>query len=146
SSSRSSPTLTEVLRRREQAMTTTQTTSAGYAGLMLAATIESPSSGWGVTRKAIDQDAALVERLRREDAGAVEALVRAYGDRVYRLAMRITGNASDAEEVVQDALWAASRRIDTFRGVAAFGSWIYRITANAAYQKLLARRSTRNEV
>ena len=38
-------------------------------------------------------DAALVEQLRREDAGAVEALVGAYGDRVYRLAMRITGNA-----------------------------------------------------
>ena len=127
-------------------MTTTQTTSAGYAGLMLAATIEAPSSGWAVTRKAIDRDAALVERLRGEDAGAVEALVRTYGDRVYRLAMRITGNASDAEEVVQDALWTASRRIDTFRGAAAFGSWLYRITANTAYQKLRGRRSKRSEV
>ena len=57
----------------------------------------------------------------------------AYGDRVYRLAIRITGNASDAEEVVQDALWTASRKIGTFRGAAAFGSWLYRITANAAY-------------
>jgi RNA polymerase sigma-70 factor (ECF subfamily) len=128
------------------AMTTTQTMSAGSAGFKWTATLEAPSSGWAVTRKAIDPDAALVEQLRREDAGAVEALVDAYGDRVYRLAIRITGNASDAEEVVQDALWAASRRIDTFRGVAAFGSWIYRITANAAYQKLLARRSKRNEV
>jgi len=34
--------------------------------------------------------------------------------------MRITGNSSDAEEVVQDALWAATRKIDTFRGTAAF--------------------------
>jgi RNA polymerase sigma-70 factor, ECF subfamily len=97
-------------------------------------------------RKAIDPDAALVEQLRRADAGAAEALVGAYGDRVYRLAIRITGNASDAEEVVQDALWTASRKIDTFRGVAAFGSWVYRITANAAYQKLRGRRSKRNEV
>ena len=70
----------------------------------------------------------------------------AYGDRVYRLAMRITGNASDAEEVVQDALWTASRKIDTFRGAAAFGSWVYRITANAAYEKLRKRRRTRHEV
>jgi RNA polymerase sigma-70 factor (ECF subfamily) len=60
--------------------------------------------------------------------------------------MRITGNASDAEEVVQDALWTASRKIDTFRGAAAFGSWLYRITANTAYQKLRGRRSKRNEV
>ena len=127
-------------------MTTTQTTSAGSTGLMWAATIQAPSSGWVAARKAIDRDAALVERLRREDAGAVEALVCAYGDRVYRLAMRITGNASDAEEVVQDALWTASRKIDTFRGAAAFGYWLYRITANTAYQKLRGRRSKRIEV
>ena len=97
-------------------------------------------------RKAIDPDAALVEQLRRADGGAAEALVAAYGDRVYRLAIRITGNASDAEEVVQDALWTASRKIDTFRGAAAFGSWVYRITANTAYEKLRRRRSRRNEV
>ena len=97
-------------------------------------------------RKAIDRDAALVDQLRRADAGAAEALVATYGDRVYRLALRITGNASDAEEVVQDALWTASRKIDTFRGTAAFGSWVYRITANAAYQKLRGRRSRRNDV
>ena len=97
-------------------------------------------------RTAMDPDAALVEQLRREDAGAVEALVAAYWDRVYRLALRITGNASDAEEVVQDALWTVSRKIDTFRGAAAFGTWLYRITANTANQKLRGRRSKRNEV
>jgi RNA polymerase sigma-70 factor (ECF subfamily) len=97
-------------------------------------------------RKAIDPDAALVAQLRRAEVGAAEALIGAYGDRVYRLAIRITGNASDAEEVVQDALWTASRKIDTFRGAAAFGSWVYRITANAAYQKLRGRRSQRQEV
>jgi RNA polymerase sigma-70 factor (ECF subfamily) len=97
-------------------------------------------------RQGMDRDAALVAQLRRGDAGAAAALVGAYGDRVYRLALRITGNASDAEEVVQDALWTVSRKIDTFRGAAAFGSWVYRITANAAYQKLRGRRSRRHEV
>ncbi len=97
-------------------------------------------------RQAIDPDAALVAQLRRGDAGAAEALVTAFGSRVYRMALRITGNAADAEEVVQDALWTASRKIDTFRGAAAFGSWVYRITANAAYQKLRGRRSRRHEV
>ena len=99
-----------------------------------------------VSRTAGDPDGALVAQLRRGDAGAVEALVGAYGDRVYRLAIRITGNASDAEEVVQDALWTVVRKIDTFREAAAFGSWVYRITANAAYQKLRRRRSQRHEV
>jgi RNA polymerase sigma-70 factor (ECF subfamily) len=93
-----------------------------------------------------DRDSRLVERLRRHEARAAEALVEAYGDRVYRLAIRITGNTLDAEEVAQDALWAASRRIDTFKGAAAFGSWLYRIVTNTAYQKLRTRRSARNEV
>ena len=97
-------------------------------------------------QRAHDQDVLLVERLRRQEEGAAEALVAAYGHRAYRLAMRITGNSSDAEEVVQDALWAATRKIDTFRGTAAFGSWIYRITTNAACQKRRRRRVERAEV
>jgi RNA polymerase sigma-70 factor (ECF subfamily) len=97
-------------------------------------------------RKAIDPDAALLARLRRGEEGAAEALVGAYGDRVYRLAIRITSNASDAEEVVQDTLWTVSRKIDSFRGEAAFGSWVYRITANTAYEKLRQGRARRSEV
>jgi RNA polymerase sigma-70 factor (ECF subfamily) len=100
----------------------------------------------GIRRpRAADPDAGLVERLRHHDDGGAEALVARYGNRVYRLAIRITGNEADAEEVVQDALWAAARKIDTFRGTAAFGSWIYRITANAAYQKRRTRRHERSE-
>ena len=87
-----------------------------------------------------DRDEALVRRLRREEPGAAESLVREYGDRVYRLAFRITGNQEDAEEVAQDALWTAARKIGTFKGESAFGSWLYRITANTAYQKLRGRR------
>jgi len=95
---------------------------------------------------ASDPDEGLVECLRRHEEGAAEALLAAYGNRVYRLALRITGNSSDAEEAVQDALWAATRKIDTFLGTAAFGSWIYRITANAACQKRRKRRVERAEV
>ena len=94
---------------------------------------------------ASDPDAALVERLRRHEEGAAEALVTAYAGRVFRLALRITGNPPDAEEVVQDALWSVTSKIETFRGNAAFGSWVYRIAANAAYQKRRARRHERNE-
>jgi RNA polymerase sigma-70 factor (ECF subfamily) len=93
-----------------------------------------------------DPDAALVDRLRREDPQAAETLVETYGDRVYRLAVRITGSNEDAEEVAQDALWTAARKIGTFKGDAAFGSWLYRITANAAYQKLRARKGRMLEI
>ena len=83
---------------------------------------------------------------RARELGATEALVAVYGDRVYRLAIGITGNHSDAEEVVQDALWTVVRKIDTFRGESAFGSWLYRIVANAAYQKLRHRPGRRGEI
>lgn len=73
-------------------------------------------------RKPIDPDAALVERLRRREEAAVTALVVAHGDRVCRLAIRLTTKSSDAEEVMQDALWSATRKIDSFQGTAAFRS------------------------
>jgi len=94
----------------------------------------------------VDADAELVEALRREEADAPDRLVERYGDRVYRLAMRITGLKEDAEEAAQDALWTAARKVHMFKGESAFGSWIYRITANAAYQKLRTRRQKAPEI
>src|SRR5712664_4191273 len=93
----------------------------------------------------VDRDRQLVEALRRREPAAAERLVAAYGDRAYRLATGISGSAQDAEEVVQDAFWTVVRKIDTFRGESAFGSWFYRIVANAAYQKL-RRPGRRSEI
>ena len=92
-----------------------------------------------------DRDHDLLVALRRREPLAAERLVSKYGDRAYRLASRITGSGQDAEEVVQDAFWTVVRKIDMFRGESAFGSWLYRIVANAAYQKLRGRQSRRHE-
>src|SRR5262244_2203663 len=81
----------------------------------------------------IDRDEGLVEALRLREPTAAERLIARYGDRAYRLAVRITGNAADAEEVVQDTILKVVRKIDTFRGDCAFGSWFYRVVSNAAY-------------
>jgi RNA polymerase sigma-70 factor, ECF subfamily len=89
---------------------------------------------------AVDRDRRLVESLRLAGPTAAEDLVASYGDRAYRLAIGITGNQPDAEEVVQDALWTVVRKIDTFTGDSAFSSWLHRIVANAAYDKLRGRR------
>ena len=88
-----------------------------------------------------DRDLDLLEALRLHEPTAAERLVTTYGERAYRLATSITGNKQDAEEVVQDAFWTVVRKIETFRGESAFGSWLYRIVANAAYQKLRGRQS-----
>ncbi|PYN19206.1 MAG: RNA polymerase subunit sigma-24 [Candidatus Rokuibacteriota bacterium] len=53
---------------------------------------------------------------------------------------------SRAEEAVQDAFWNVVRKIDTFRGDSSLGSWIYRITANAAYQKLRGGARRRDDI
>ncbi len=98
------------------------------------------------TNGKVDADADLVAALRREDEHAPDLLVERYGDRVYRLGLRITSSREDAEEVAQDALWTAARKIGTFKGDSAFGSWLYRIAANAAYMKLRTRKAKAREV
>src|SRR4030081_1043548 len=87
-----------------------------------------------------DGERALVEAPRHREPMAAERLITRYGQRAYRLASRISGNDQDAEEVVQDALCTVVRKIDTFRAESAFGSWLYRIVANAAYHKLRGRQ------
>jgi len=93
-----------------------------------------------------DRDHDLLEALRCHEPMAAERLASRYGERAYRLARRITGNEQDAEEVVQDAFWTVVRRIETFRGESAFGSWLYRIVTNASYQKLRSRQNRRDEL
>ena len=58
---------------------------------------------------AADRDGRLVESLRLAGPTAAEELVASYGGRASRLAIGITGNQADAEEVVQDALWTVVR-------------------------------------
>jgi RNA polymerase sigma-70 factor, ECF subfamily len=97
-------------------------------------------------RRSVDPDTELLEALRRGEANAAERLVSTFGERAYRLAIGITGNRQDAEEAVQDAFCNVIRKIDTFRGDAALGSWIYRIAANAAYQRGRSAARRRHEI
>ncbi|PYN39706.1 MAG: hypothetical protein DME00_36240 [Candidatus Rokuibacteriota bacterium] len=108
--------------------------------MSLNAILEPETSTVGLRPRA-DRDLDLLEALRLHEPTAAERLVTTYGERAYRLATSITGNEQDAEEVVQDAFWTVVRKIETFRGESAFGSWLYRIVANAAYQKLRGWRS-----
>ena len=114
------------------------TVAAGSASLDQETEIDMPTR--------LDRDEELLDALRQRDPTAAERLLITYGDRAYRLATRITGIKEDGEEAVQDAFWAVLRKIDGFRGDCAFGSWLFRIVANAAYQKLRRRNSRRREV
>jgi RNA polymerase sigma-70 factor, ECF subfamily len=85
-------------------------------------------------------DAQLIAAARGGDYDAFESLVRRYRDRIYRLARSMTGNDSEAEEVVQDAFLSLFRGLEQFRGDSSPSSWIYRVAANAALMRLRTRR------
>jgi RNA polymerase sigma-70 factor (ECF subfamily) len=84
-------------------------------------------------------DEILVERARGKDESAFEELVGRYEDKLYRLAMRFVRNETDAQEILQDAFLSAWRNLPSFEGRAQFGSWMYRVTVNAALMLLRTR-------
>jgi RNA polymerase sigma-70 factor, ECF subfamily len=84
-------------------------------------------------------DAGEVERAKAGDADAFRVLVERHSRSLFRVAYRLTRNEQDAEDVVQEALLKAYRRLDQFESRADFGSWLYRIAANCAVDALRAR-------
>lgn len=88
----------------------------------------------------MDSDGVLIERFREGCEASFEEIVRRYETKVHNLAMRLTRNLEDAEEVLQDVFVTVYRKIEGFEGKAKFSSWLYRITVNAAFMKLRKRR------
>jgi RNA polymerase sigma-70 factor (ECF subfamily) len=86
----------------------------------------------------------LVNRARSGDATAFGALIRPYEARIFRLAMSITQNREDAEDVLQEAFLKAFEHLDQFQGNSKFYTWIVRIAVNQALMKLRKRKSDRS--
>jgi RNA polymerase sigma-70 factor (ECF subfamily) len=87
----------------------------------------------------VRSDEQLLEAFVSGERAAFEELVRRHEDRLFGLALRMTGNRTDALDATQDAFVAAFRRARSFRGDAAFGTWLYRIAINAT-QDVLRKR------
>jgi RNA polymerase sigma-70 factor (ECF subfamily) len=86
-----------------------------------------------------DAEAALVSRCRRGELGAFEELYGAHAARLYNVACRLLGNPADAEDLVQEAFLQAHRKLDTFRGDAALGTWLHRLLVNLGLDHLRSR-------
>lgn len=82
-----------------------------------------------------DAERALVTRAQQGDVAAFEMLYHQNAGRVYALALRLTGNRESAVELTQDVFVAAWQRLTTFRGEAAFGSWLHRIALNTMFMR-----------
>jgi RNA polymerase sigma-70 factor (ECF subfamily) len=84
-------------------------------------------------------DAEEAARARGGDKEAFRVLVERHSRLVFRVAYRLTGNEHDAEDVVQETFLRAYNRLELFEERSHFGSWIYRIAANCAYDLLRQR-------
>lgn len=89
------------------------------------------------------EDLALVARCKQElphQHQAFEQLVGAYKDMVYTLCYRMTGNATDAEDLLQEILMKLFLNLQKFDGRSAFSSWLFRVAHNHCLNFLASRK------
>jgi RNA polymerase sigma-70 factor (ECF subfamily) len=89
-----------------------------------------------------DED-RLIARARQGDRTALAALVENHQRGLYYLALRYTGDASDAQDAVQKTFVRAFERLQSFRGTSSFRTWLFRIAINLCLNDL--RRAGREE-
>jgi RNA polymerase sigma-70 factor (ECF subfamily) len=82
----------------------------------------------------------LIRAGQRGDAGAIETLFTRYHRQLFQTALRVLGNAEDAEDALQDGLLSAYRNLKRFEGRSQFSTWLTRIVINSA---LMKRRSAK---
>jgi RNA polymerase sigma-70 factor (ECF subfamily) len=91
-----------------------------------------------------DEERRLLDRLLEHDEQAFTEIVRRYEDKVFSLIFRMLGNRPEAEDVAQEVFITVFKNIESFRGEAKFSTWLLRIAANHAKNRIkhLARRPT----
>ena len=81
-----------------------------------------------------------IEALRHGDRRAFARLLDDYSGPLYRLALKMLGNASDAEDALQNTFLKAFQHVDKFEGRSSLSTWLYRIASNEALMLLRKRR------
>jgi len=81
-------------------------------------------------------EAKAVEAAKQGSAEAFEFLYHAHKRRIYSLCLRMTGNQAEAEDLTQEAFLQVFRKISTFRGEAAFSTWMHRLAVNLVLMRL----------
>ncbi|MBL4581230.1 MAG: RNA polymerase sigma factor [Gammaproteobacteria bacterium] len=86
----------------------------------------------GNSMSLIGEDEALIAAALKGSAHAWEKLVKRYESKIYNHGLRLTGNSSDAMDLMQEVFLGVYRNLHRFRGDAKFSSWIFRIAHNKA--------------
>lgn len=90
-------------------------------------------------------DTQLAARCRAGDLGAFEELYQAHGRRLYAVACRMLGHVDEAEDVLQEVFLTAFRKMGSYRGDAALGTWLYRLGVNVCLDRLRSK-ARRNDL
>ena len=88
----------------------------------------------------ITMDYRLIEQCRVGDSSAIESFVETYQQELYRLALSILDDSSEADDATQEALLAALRALDSFHGASSLKTWLYSITVNICRTRLQTRK------
>jgi RNA polymerase sigma-70 factor (ECF subfamily) len=86
-------------------------------------------------------DAVLVRKATRGDSEALDTLFARHSRALYQTALRVLGNAEDAEDALQEGLLSAYRNLRRFEGRSQFSTWLTRIVINASLMRLRSQRS-----
>src|ERR1700688_4141432 len=89
------------------------------------------------------QDCFLVREVQGGNQAAFEQLVHAHDQAVLRVALRITGSQSDAQDIYQETFLKVYRKLGGFRFECSFSTWIYRIVTNVCLDHLRKNRNRR---
>jgi RNA polymerase sigma-70 factor (ECF subfamily) len=88
-------------------------------------------------------DTELVKGVANREESCFEELLNRYGSKVLNLALRITRNQEDAEEILQDVFITVFTKVGSFEHKSQFSSWLYRVTMNSSFMKIRARNRRR---
>jgi RNA polymerase sigma-70 factor (ECF subfamily) len=90
-------------------------------------------------------DLELAGRIRSGDGAAFEMLYQQHAPRLYNLAFRMAGSATDADDLLQDIFLLAYRKVGSFRGESSLGTWLYRLAMNHCLDVLRSRQSRQGQ-
>ena len=122
---------------------TPDTEKQALAALLTAQTSDYSQVMATASTDAFADERALIEQAQHSNTRAFEALYKLHIDKVYGICLRMTGNASEAEDCAQEAFIQAWNKLEKFRGDSAFSTWLHRIAVNCVLGRM--RKSKREQ-
>ena len=94
-----------------------------------------------MTKGRDESQLSLVRRAQAGDEQAFATLFQQHKNRVYSVCLLMTKDVAEAEDLTQEAFLQVFRTVSSFRGDAAFSTWLYRVAVNTVLMKLRRRKS-----